>query len=279
MKRIILASSVLLASIASPAMAADMDYPIRGTANHRTNVEYGSGWYLRGDVGMTFGTSSTLSYFSDARYDYDNQSLGETAAWTLGMGYTFNEFLRGDLTVEGSGSHQWSGTSVGTICGGGTPGDCYSEDSADFDRTSLMANAYVSLGNYSGFTPYVGGGVGLSHIQWNNYSSDAYCTVDVGETCDYGTHTGVGTDPETYYGGNTTYPTESLTALTYSLAAGVDYRINNNWLVDLGYKWTHVHGGVVINENANGVGSPQGDSKFDGINMHEVKIGLRYEIW
>lgn len=279
MKRILFLTSVLLSTSAVGTLAADMDYPVNPTPQY-TNVEYGSGWYLRGDIGYTMHTSTTLSYYSDARYDYDSQSVEESSSWSIGVGFNFNDYLRADLTYETSDGHQWDGVSVGTLCGGGlAPGDCYSEDEADFDRDSLMANAYVSLGTWHGFTPYVGAGIGLTHLQWNSYSSDAYCTVEVGETCSYGAHSGVGTDPETYYGGRTTYGTESTTALTYALAAGFDYRFDQNWVLDMGYKWTNIDGGIVIKEDANGIGAPQGDSKFDNISIHEIKVGLRYEIW
>ncbi len=278
MKRILFITTMLLSSTVGFAHAADLEYP--GDPVSRTVVEYGSGWYLRGDIGYAVETKSTLSYFSDARYDYDNQTLENGSSYGIGFGYNFNDYLRADLTYDTNNSTEWSGTSVGTLCGGGVAqGDCYSEDTASFDRKTLLANAYVSLGEYHGFSPYLGAGIGLSDIKWNDYSSDAYCTVDAGETCTFGAHSGVTADPETYFGGTTTYPGESVTALTYALAAGFDYRLDQNWVLDMGYKYTSVLGGVVIAKDANGAGAPQGDSKFDNINIHEVKVGLRYEIW
>ena len=278
MKRLLFITSLLLSSSAGSALAADMNYPV--PSPEFTNVEYGSGWYLRGDIGYTLSTESTLSYFSDARYDYDNQSLDNAHSWSIGAGYNFNDTFRADLTFERSAGHDWRGTSVGTLCGGlGTEGDCYSEDSASFDRNTLMANAYVSLGTYHGFTPYVGAGLGLTHLEWSGYSSDAYCTVDPGEDCTYGAHTGLTPDPETYFGGTTSYDGESVTALTYALTTGFDYRLTQNWLMDVGYKYTNIHGGKVIAKDANGPGSPQGASKFTDLSIHEVKVGLRYEIW
>ena len=49
--------------------------------------------------------------------------------------------------------------------------------------------------------------------------------------------------------------------------------------MDVGYKYTNIHGGKVIAKDANGPGSPQGASKFSDLSIHEVKVGLRYEIW
>ena len=164
MKRILFITSLLLSSTAGFANAADMDYA--GEPVSRTAVEYGSGWYLRGDIGYSVETKSTLSYYSNARYDYDNQSLSEGASYGIGFGYNFNDYMRADITYDTNNSTDWSGTSVGTLCGGGVaPGNCYSEDTATFDRKTLMANAYVSLGDYHGFSPYVGAGIGLSDIK------------------------------------------------------------------------------------------------------------------
>lgn len=271
------ALALAVALTAAPVMAADMDYPVRGTIDH-TPVEYGSGWYLRGDIGYNFKADTNLSYYSDARYDYDHQSFEHGMSWGGGFGYVFNNMLRADITAEFSGNHSWEGKSVGTICGGATPGECYSEDEATMDRTTVLANAYVNLGHYGGFTPYVGGGLGLSHIQWSDYTSQARCKVRAGETCDYGAHPGGG-GAVIFDGPRTSYDSESAVALTYALTAGFDYRINQNWLFDMGYKWTQVNGGVVISEDANGPGNPQGDSQFDNINLHEIKFGLRYEVW
>ncbi len=279
MKRLLLITSLFLSSTAGISHAADMNYPVQPKSVF-TNVEYGSGWYLRGDIGYTMSTESTLSYYSDARYNYDSQSLGNSSSWSIGAGYTFNDMFRADLTFETSGGHDWKGTSVGTLCGGlGTEGDCYSEDSAQVDRNTLMANAYVSLGNYGGFSPYLGGGIGLTHLEWSGYDSDAYCTVDAGEDCTYGAHSGLTADPETYTGPTTSYDGENTTAFTYALTTGFDYRLSENWLMDLGYKYTNIQGGKVVAKDANGPGSPQGSSKFSDLEIHELKLGLRYEIW
>lgn len=272
---VIATASLLL--MTATAHGADLNYPLRSTVH--TPVEFASGWYLRGDVGYVTHPDTNLTYFSSQRFDYDDQSIDGGFAFGGGFGYVFNDFLRADVTWDHSGNHDWSGVTVGTLCGGGAPGDCYSEDSAEFSRDTFLANAYVSLGDFRGFKPYVGAGVGLTHIQWDSYVSSAHCVVDPGETCDYGAHSGVGADPEVYDGPVTAYPAESGTALTYALMAGMEYRLNQNWLVDLGYRYTHIDGGVVIKEDALGAGDPQGDSRWDHINLHEVRFGLRYEIW
>ena len=45
-----------------------------------------------------------------------------------------------------------------------------------------MANAYVDLGTYGSITPYVGGGIGATHVNWDG-DSNTSCAND-GSGCD-----------------------------------------------------------------------------------------------
>ncbi len=291
MKRITKAKTIMLGSalaavITLPAMAADIDYPIRGTQDYgpgHTNVEYGSGWYLRGDLGYSVIADISGTYYSTAYGDdtsYSSESLAKAESYSIGAGYIFNNSMRADLTLEASSGVEWEGKSRSADCDGGpTPGDCLFEATAELKRTSLMANGYYTFGGFAGFRPYVGAGVGMTDVSWSDYEFQQKCHVDVGETCAWGNHSGSGTARETYYGPSGTVNTSSGLAFTYALTAGLDYRINKNWLVDMGYKWTHVSENLMIEEGANGAGVPGGDSRFDGIDLHEVRVGLRYEVW
>lgn len=287
MKRVSVISSFLLgtslaAMTTGQVLAADMDYPIRGTTDY-TQVEYGSGWYLRGDVGYAFSAGGNGAYYSTTHgsdTSYASESLDHHESYSIGVGYIFNNNLRADLTLDVGMGIDWEGKSKTAPCdAGATPGDCLFEATAEMKRTSLMANGYYTVGEFAGFRPYLGAGIGVSDVSWSDYEFQQYCNVDVGETCPYGDHSGVGTDTETYYGPNGGVSTSSGMALTYALAAGVDYRIDKNWVADLGYKWTHISNSLMIEEGADGAGMPGGDSTFDAINLHEVRIGLRYEVW
>ena len=232
----ILSATVLLGY--APAMAADLE--IEPAPMEQTPVEFGSGWYLRGDIGITTHTDT------DVDYHYD-QSVDET--WTIGggVGYHFNEYLRADVTVDYAGGHEWGGKlAVETL-----DGDIILRNSADIDRTTWMLNGYVSLGQYGGFKPYIGGGVGLSHIWWSNISSEPSGVLE--EVDD-----------------------QSDTVVTYALMAGLDYSFNEYWTVDFGYRWLKMHDGTIF-EDAPLLGG--GDLDFTDTTTQEFKIGLRYDIW
>jgi len=276
MNRFVTLSAVLASIIlTSPtAQAADLDPNLGGG---RTFVEYGSGWYLRGHIGYSAVHSGNLTFFSDDRYSYDDQSFGHNYSAGFGFGHTFNKHFRMDFTVDYHGERDWSGDTTGTSCG--TPGDtgsCFSEDEAQLELTNFSINGYYSLGAWQGFAPYVGAGIGLADVKWASYSSQAICILDPGETCaGYGTHSG-GAGAETFNGAQTGYSATSGTALTYSLMAGLEYRLDKNWLLDLEYKYTHVSDGVVLLADDNNL---NGNSEFDAFGLHDIRFGVRYEIW
>ncbi len=236
MKRffLIMSAAVLIGS--APAIAADLE--IEPAPMDQTPVEFGSGWYLRGDIGITTHTDT------DVDYHYD-QSVDET--WTIGggVGYHLNEYLRADVTVDYAGGHEWDGKTL-------YDGESY-KSSADVDRTTWMLNGYVSLGQYGGFKPYIGGGVGLSHIWWSDISSEL---PGVGDELD----------------------DQSDTVTTYALMAGFDYSIDDYWTVDFGYRWLKMHDGTIF-EDASFGDLDGSDLDFTDTTTQEFKIGLRYDIW
>ncbi|MGH6761330.1 MAG: outer membrane protein [Phyllobacterium sp.] len=138
--------SAIVAVMAGPAFAADMDAIITAPEQIMQPVEIGSGWYLRGDISYNFG-SDVDGKISDG--------LGNSASFTLdtdqsstfsaGVGYQFNDWLRGDVTY----GYERRGVE-------------------DFDEKlrihELMANGYVDLGTFVGVTPYLGAGIGGANL-------------------------------------------------------------------------------------------------------------------
>jgi opacity protein-like surface antigen len=277
---------ILLAATAlmplAPAHAADYDPPIFvEEAEEFVPVEVGSGWYLRGDVGYVLSTDMggvdyrtfdpiTATYGSAS---FDDHSLDEDFTWGGGFGYRYNDWIRGDLTVDGFRADFDGTTSSDGPCStapafAGT--GCRSEDSSSVSVLSLMANGYVDLGTYVRVTPYVGAGVGYSYLSWGGLDSTNYC-VD-----------GVGLCPAP--GGavsSADHDGEKDWRFTYAFMAGAAYDLTKNLKLDVGYKYRHIDGGDMFgwddfSETA-GASGIQGTD--DGFSTHEVKVGLRYELW
>jgi opacity protein-like surface antigen len=179
-------TAVVGALCAWPAIAADMPFlPAPEPAPVNQPVEFGSGWYLRGDIGYSNMQIPVVVA------DFAN-SLGRNGVATggIGAGFQFNNWFRADVTLDrsvfrpgGGRPPVWcpSGTVINyaaatanaTSPNAGQPAGylydpnetCTPVITSNLNRTSPMANAYIDIGNWWGLTPYVGAGVGLSYLQ------------------------------------------------------------------------------------------------------------------
>ena len=166
------------------AFAADMPFLTPPPLIERP-VEFGAGWYLRGDVG-----------FSNTESPVIIADIVNKLAWKgsvsegLGFGYQYNSWLRTDFELDravfrpsGSGAPLWcpSGevvdwpaatANVSSPSAGQPAGYLYDPRetctpvfTSSIDRWTPTFNAYIDLGHWWGVTPYVGAGLGFSYIQ------------------------------------------------------------------------------------------------------------------
>ncbi len=85
-----------------------------------------------------------------------------------------------------------------------------------------MANAYVDLGTYAYFTPYVGAGIGGSYVKWDKLRNTSAPAAPV-------------TPPSN--GGKGSW------RFAYQLMAGASIDVTCNVKADLGYRFRHTMGG------------------------------------
>ena len=86
----------------------------------------------------------------------------------LGVGYKFNDWFRADVTGEYRGKANFHG-SDNVAFTGGQGVDNYSGSKSEW---LFLANAYVDLGTWSCFTPYIGAGVGGSYNTIRSFRDD-----------------------------------------------------------------------------------------------------------
>jgi len=256
------------------ASAADYDPPIAPAAEEYVPVEVGSGWYLRGDVGYALSTNTdpvtyrtydpTIGTYGNAVFD--TSDLESQVSFGGGFGYRFSDWVRADATIDGFRSKFSGTTSSITPCPGQAGTSCRSEDAASVSALSFMANGYVDLGTYIGITPYVGAGAGMSYLSWSNLNNTFYC---VGATC-----TG---NPV----GFVAHPGLQDWRFTYAFMAGAAYDLTKNLKVDVGYKYRNIDGGDMFGWDAfsAGTGATGVQGSDQGLQQHEVRVGLRYELW
>lgn len=261
------------------AVAADYEPPVfvEEAAEEYVPVEVGSGWYLRGDIGYAVSTSlddvryrtfdPLLSTYSDASFSSSNLDTDFNGG--VGFGYRFTDYLRADMTLDMFKGDFDGTTGADFACPGEAAGTgCRTEDSASLYSTNLMANGYVDLGTYAGFTPYVGAGIGVSRVKWNRLTNSSYCVPGV-DAC-----SGLPQASSKHDG-------EASWRLNYALMAGMAYDVSNNLKLDLGYRFRGIDDGSMFgwDEGSAAAGASGTQGEDGGFSTHEVKVGLRYELW
>ena len=246
----------------SAATAADMPFasPLPPPPPVDQPVEFGTGWYLRGDVGYSNMPVPVVVA------DFAN-NLGRTGAASggIGFGYQYNSWLRTDFEIDRA-VFRPSSAQAPIWCPSGTVMDnqstklpvgylydpnetCTPYVTAHLNRTTPMFNAYLDLGHWSGFTPYVGAGVGMSYLQ----SSAAVTYYNTANGQSWAPNLGVTGVPLQWVTANGVYVTPPRALqfaqlqpnqyvkkvswkFSWNLMAGVSYDISQNLKIDAHYR-------------------------------------------
>lgn len=226
MKKLAFIAGVSAMSVsASLATAADLDaISYGGNETLMQPVEVGSGWYLRGDINYAVSANVRETTTNGNNVWNNKFRLKNQVMPSIGIGYQFTDNLRGDLTA-------------GYI----------SQSAKGFDGSArvwdLMANAYYDIGNFGGFTPYLGGGLGMANVRYKATLDD-----DIKLKSD-----------DTY-------------RFAWALMAGVAIDVAPNVKVDLGYRYSDMQGDRI----ASGYGYTMKDK---GIRSHQLRAGVRLNTW
>lgn len=256
-------TATLMAST-SLATAADMIEPPVVEVIPEVHTVGVGGWYLRGDIGYAKMSTSEVDYYQGTPTltgSFEKHDISDTWMIGGGIGYQVTDYFRFDVTANHYAKTHFDGSSAtGVTCGAFT---CDYEDDSEVGVTTIMANAYVDLGNYAGFTPYVGAGIGGAKVHWADVENRESCvSADcTGYTPNNSDHSGHGGDWR----------------FAYALHAGMSYDLSHNMKLDAGYTFTHVEGGRMFNfESGSAFSGQQG---FDGgIKIHAVRAGIRWHL-
>lgn len=211
-----------------------------------TVAEFGSGWYLRGDVGYVQyeDISSSVAGNTGAL----TSTIDDTFSLGLGFGTQFTNWFRADVTFDYFAP---ADLALGGSCVG--CGIAFTGATTSLESYLLLANAYVDLGTWWRVTPYVGAGIGA-----------AFNSLD-GTTL-------TPTTPSAIVNDNGDWD------LAWALMAGAAFDVTSNWKVDAGYRYTDF--GEVETEVATNIGgvSLTNPIVVNDITSHEFRIGFRYLI-
>lgn len=272
MSRLVKVGMGALAAVAMSAhlsVAADLDPPT--PIIEHTPIAVGGGFYLRGDIGYSIWEEPSLAFRNDVaglNSAIDNEDSDNAILGGVGIGYKFNEHFRFDLTADLRSNKDIDGSiQCGACIPATTVPDTTLQQRTNVDIATFFANAYVDVGTYKGFTPYVGGGVGFAYLNYGDYLSLGNPTAanTPGATAaDLTAANPSGIANQVFDGDNDI-------RFAWNLQAGASYDINENLALDGSYRYTRINGGDVA-PDIGGVGAVESNDLVG----HEIRLGLRY---
>ncbi|MEZ5923607.1 MAG: outer membrane beta-barrel protein [Hyphomicrobiaceae bacterium] len=276
-RRSIFLGIALLVGAAGSAGAADM-YDGGSLKDGPYMMPEMARWYLRGDVGYATHRDSDMR---ELDFNGFSQPLTDTSideAWTIGggIGVYFSHALRGDVTIDHRAD---AGVEAYKPAGDLNNGN----REFDVDSTVVLANLYYDIDMRSGFTPYLGFGLGWASNRANEGAGDGWWGATAG---------GCGCGADLY---PVVIESNTTSNFAWALMAGftVDLGghrggglkdvqdISSGLKLDFGYRYLdmgEVHTGEVVMQNPNGT-QTSGDPIIDDYAAHEFRVGLRYDIY
>lgn len=209
-------SAALLAITSAPAEAADLGY--EGSIKDAPVPVSRRTWYLKGTIGLknedadtiwTNGGGTEGPGYQSGNFTVNYIDIERKAIFGLGVGVEYNSWLRFDVTGEYRGRQRFNARDYNHV-------DDYNNDyKADLDSWLGLFNAYVDLGTWRGFTPYVGGGIGFSTFEVENFKD-----VNVQNSAVY-----------------TGDKDKTSVNFAWALYAGLSYDVTPNLTFDLAYRY------------------------------------------
>jgi opacity protein-like surface antigen len=202
----------------------------------------GANWYLRGTLGLGLPGSPAVQPYVVPGPATNDEDL--KAGWAVGaaVGYQWG-WLRGDLSVDYLGRRDFSERftgACGTACTGTLDGQ--------FSAVPVLANVYYDIGTWHGFTPYLGAGLGVAHLQWDSLKLSGQCN---------------GPCPSASGEGHWRF--------AWQMGAGVSYAVSEKVSVDADYR--------LLDLGSAGAGTTaKGNLGSDTMWDNEVRISLRYKL-
>ena len=221
-----------------------------------------SGWYLRGDVGMTNQSIKSLNNPDPANVLFTQTGVGfdSSPLFDLGVGYQFNNWFRVDVTGQYRGRANFHGSQFTTAFAGSALVDNYTGSKSE---TVVMANGYVDLGTWWCVTPYIGAGIGASYNRISDFRDDGF-----------GNTFGVARPVSFVYASDA-----GKWNFAWALHAGLGYKVTPNATVELGYSYMNLGDATTgVNSNFAGTATAQYPWTMHDITSHDLKLGVRWNL-
>ena len=305
--------------MAAPASAADLlgsSPPLTIPALQAPGTfELGTNWYVRGDLGISFDKAPNVSFssisapppgfFGSPLPMYAGQSMHATDfSGGVGVGYRWNNYLRFDATWDyrtGPGGSSQSTVVCPYALSGltsqvppnpligylyNTSNTCVGSANINQHNNTVLGNAYVDLGTYYGFTPYVGGGLGFNintmtgSLNFNEtangqpYAANltptgAFPQLWVNQFGDLITpQPNIAFAPQNW---NRTFSSTTYT-MAWALSAGFGFQLTPSATLDIGYRY--LNSGAVNNTINPQTGMTVKQNNWS----QQIRVGIRYTL-
>jgi opacity protein-like surface antigen len=214
---------------------------------------FGSGWYIRGDLGYSRPQGPKADYNG---IPFDHLSVASSAVAGGGFGYKISNWFRADLTAD----YLFSGSTHGIYT---TPNCCVFTDRTRIGGWALLANGYVDLGTWSGITPYVGGGAGYAFTQASKTVNQQFMSTPSGALVAV-------TDPNSGLPVFNSFPKQTTGGFAWALEAGAAIAVAPSVKLDFNYRYLNVADARLGPDNNSVM------ARMKSLGAHQFRIGVRY---
>lgn len=257
------ASFAISASVSTSAIAADLGDggwgrgSIKDYSPQVARAPAGP-CYFRADTGYSISNDPHLTWNATDAGGNINSRVTNTSRdnnWLAEAGFgcgSGSRGLRTDLMLGYRGQENIQGTT--SLFNTTATNAQTSRILSTLSTYTVMANVYYDLGNFGGFVPYVGAGVGLAYHRTGDYRLADWTTSNPPDYAIRG---------------------DNDLSLAWALMAGTGYQISDRAILDFGYRYIDL-GTATTARNDVGGGGQLSRLNMTDLTSHEFKVGLRY---
>ena len=213
------------------------------------------GWYLRGQVGIGMTSAAQLDFSPNAataaaNFGFDRSFVSDAYFLGGGVGYNWNSWLRFEGTAEYRAKSRLTATASYTV-----PAFALDTYDANLKSWVFLANAFVDLGTWNCFTPFIGAGIGAA---WNQFSDFTDVGIPTGGR-------GFGRDTAKW-------------DFAWALYAGVAYNVTKTFKMDFTYRYLNYGSFTDTIDCVGGCGA-SGPLTYhlEKVYSHDFMVGFRWE--
>ncbi len=257
---------------AAAAIVASGHFAVPAAADDGADLTNKTTLYVRGDLGIASYDTGGFSQADvlDRGGSFVEGSIDHAIFAGAGFGWRLSQYLRLDLTGEYRVSTDVRAVDHVEEVLSSPDGLVTASTVYEGEHTAFvgLANLYVDLVKWNGFTPYIGGGIGFAHNRLKDFT-----TVSVGSFEDFATGD-IRREATTGTARNA-----NTNSFAWALMAGTSYDLSNDTKLDLGYRYLHLGSDVAattgtIECHCGTIGSPL---RLSDLESHEFRVGIRWE--